>query len=51
LFKTDDAHVNIGALLVAIEDINKNPEILPDYKLTYIYNNTCGDEIKGIKSQ
>uniref|UniRef100_A0A1I8AX58 Guanylate cyclase n=1 Tax=Steinernema glaseri TaxID=37863 RepID=A0A1I8AX58_9BILA len=33
-----------GAIVVAIDDINANPSILPDYHLSYVYNNTCGKE-------
>ncbi|VDK57207.1 unnamed protein product [Anisakis simplex] len=33
-----------GALHVAVEEVNADPTILPNHKLTYIFNNTCGDE-------
>lgn len=33
-----------GALQVAVDDVNADPELLPNHKLTYTYNNTCGDE-------
>jgi hypothetical protein len=35
-----------GAIRVAIDDVNENPDLLPGYRLKYIYNNTCGDEIR-----
>lgn len=35
-----------GALQVAIEEINANPNLLADYRLVYIFNNTCGNEKK-----
>jgi hypothetical protein len=37
-----------GALRVAIDDVNNNPELLPGYKLKYLYNNTCGEEIRSL---
>lgn len=33
-----------GALHVAVEEVNADPNILPNHKLIYIFNNTCGDE-------
>jgi guanylate cyclase, other len=33
-------------LQVAIDDINHNSSILPHHRLTYMFNNTCGDELK-----
>ncbi|KAI6177512.1 Guanylate cyclase [Aphelenchoides bicaudatus] len=33
-----------GALQVAIDDVNANRSILNDYKLNYLYENTCGKE-------
>lgn len=35
-----------GALQVAVDDINYNTSLLPNYKLDYIFNNTCGDEMR-----
>uniref|UniRef100_A0A914H865 Guanylate cyclase n=1 Tax=Globodera rostochiensis TaxID=31243 RepID=A0A914H865_GLORO len=35
-----------GALQVAIDDVNSNPKLLPNYRLRYIFNNTCGDEYR-----
>ncbi|CAK5020260.1 unnamed protein product [Meloidogyne enterolobii] len=35
-----------GALQVAIDYVNNNPDMLPGYKLKYIFNNTCGDEMR-----
>ncbi|KAI1715408.1 receptor family ligand binding region domain-containing protein [Ditylenchus destructor] len=35
-----------GALQVAIDDVNYNSSLLPNHKLTYIFNNTCGDEMR-----
>lgn len=33
-----------GALQVAVDDVNADPKLLPNHKLIYIFNNTCGDE-------
>lgn len=38
-----------GAIQVAIDDINNNNLILPNYTLKYIFGNTCGDEIRSTK--
>lgn len=35
-----------GALQVAIDYVNNDPNMLPGYKLEYIFNNTCGDEMR-----
>jgi hypothetical protein len=37
-----------GALQVAIDYVNSNPDMLPGYKLEYIFNNTCGDEMRSL---
>jgi len=37
-----------GALQVAIDYVNNNPDMLPGYKLKYIFNNTCGDEMRSL---
>uniref|UniRef100_A0A183CED9 Guanylate cyclase n=1 Tax=Globodera pallida TaxID=36090 RepID=A0A183CED9_GLOPA len=36
----------MSALQVAIDDVNSNPKLLPNYRLRYIFNNTCGDEYR-----
>uniref|UniRef100_A0A0N5CAT4 Guanylate cyclase n=1 Tax=Strongyloides papillosus TaxID=174720 RepID=A0A0N5CAT4_STREA len=38
-----------GALKFAVDEINSNPDLLPDYYIRYVYNNTCGDEILSTK--
>uniref|UniRef100_A0A915Q3I8 Guanylate cyclase n=1 Tax=Setaria digitata TaxID=48799 RepID=A0A915Q3I8_9BILA len=44
-FRTDfEGSMISGALQVAVDDVNDDPELLPNHKLTYIFNNTCGDE-------
>uniref|UniRef100_A0A914Z0Q9 Guanylate cyclase n=1 Tax=Panagrolaimus superbus TaxID=310955 RepID=A0A914Z0Q9_9BILA len=44
-FRTDfEGSMISGALEVAIEEINANPNLLSNYKLVYLFNNTCGDE-------
>ena len=35
-----------GAIQVAIDDVNNDPELLPNHRLKYIFNNTCGDEMR-----
>lgn len=36
-----------GAIVVAIDDINHNPSLLSDYRLSYVYDNTCGNKQQG----
>jgi hypothetical protein len=36
-----------GAIVVAIDDINQNPALLPDYRLSYLFDNTCGNNRQG----
>ncbi|VDK69516.1 unnamed protein product [Litomosoides sigmodontis] len=44
-FRTDfEGSMISGALQVAVDDVNADPELLPNHKLIYIFNNTCGDE-------
>uniref|UniRef100_A0A7E4URV4 Guanylate cyclase n=1 Tax=Panagrellus redivivus TaxID=6233 RepID=A0A7E4URV4_PANRE len=44
-FRTDfEGSMISGALQVAIEEVNANPDLLSDYELVYLFNNTCGDE-------
>ncbi|VBB30422.1 unnamed protein product [Acanthocheilonema viteae] len=44
-FRTDfEGSMISGALQVAVDDVNADPELLPNHKLTYVFNNTCGDE-------
>uniref|UniRef100_A0A0N5A3Y9 Guanylate cyclase n=1 Tax=Parastrongyloides trichosuri TaxID=131310 RepID=A0A0N5A3Y9_PARTI len=38
-----------GALKIAIDEINANPNLLPDYYVKYVFNNTCGDETLSAK--
>lgn len=38
-----------GAIQVAIDDVNNDPNLLPDHKLKYIFNNTCGNEMRSGK--
>ncbi|MFH4974134.1 hypothetical protein AB6A40_000843 [Gnathostoma spinigerum] len=46
-FRTDfEGSLISGALHVAIEEVNQDPFLLPNHRLTYIFNNTCGDEKK-----
>lgn len=33
-----------GALQVAVNEINANPNLLPNHRLNYIFDNTCGKE-------
>ncbi|VDK69925.1 unnamed protein product [Onchocerca ochengi] len=44
-FRTDfEGSMISGALQVAVDDVNADPELLPNHRLTYTFNNTCGDE-------
>ncbi|VDM21098.1 unnamed protein product [Wuchereria bancrofti] len=44
-FRTDfEGSMISGALQVAVDDVNADPELLPNHKLVYTFNNTCGDE-------
>ncbi|KAK5976017.1 Ligand-binding protein receptor family, partial [Trichostrongylus colubriformis] len=44
-FSTDfDGSMISGALQVAVNEINANPNLLPNHRLTYIFDNTCGKE-------
>lgn len=44
-FRTDfEGSMISGALQVAVDDVNADPELLPNHKLIYTFNNTCGDE-------
>uniref|UniRef100_A0A915CXI3 Receptor ligand binding region domain-containing protein n=1 Tax=Ditylenchus dipsaci TaxID=166011 RepID=A0A915CXI3_9BILA len=46
-FRTDfEGSMISGALQVAIDDVNYNSSLLPNHKLHYIFNNTCGDEMR-----
>ncbi|KJH52071.1 ligand-binding protein, receptor family [Dictyocaulus viviparus] len=46
-FSTDfDGSMISGALQVAVDEINSDPNLLPNHKLTYIFDNTCGKEKK-----
>ncbi|VDN43765.1 unnamed protein product [Gongylonema pulchrum] len=46
-FRTDfEGSMISGALQVAVDDVNADPALLPKHKLTYIFNNTCGDELQ-----
>ncbi|CAI4232715.1 unnamed protein product [Auanema sp. JU1783] len=49
-FRTDfDGSMISGALQVAIDEINASNDILPNHKLTYTFENTCGDERRSTK--
>ncbi|KIH65286.1 hypothetical protein ANCDUO_04393 [Ancylostoma duodenale] len=44
-FSTDfDGSMISGALHVAVNEINADPNLLPNHRLTYIFDNTCGKE-------
>lgn len=44
-FSTDfDGSMISGALQVAVNEINANPNLLPNHRLNYIFDNTCGKE-------
>ncbi|KAK6012697.1 ligand-binding protein, receptor family [Ostertagia ostertagi] len=44
-FSTDfDGSMISGALHVAVNEINANPDLLPNHRLNYIFDNTCGKE-------
>ncbi|VDM94971.1 unnamed protein product [Thelazia callipaeda] len=49
-FRTDfEGSMISGALKVAVDDVNADSALLPNYKLAYIFNNTCGDEQKSTR--
>uniref|UniRef100_A0A1I7X9L4 ANF_receptor domain-containing protein n=1 Tax=Heterorhabditis bacteriophora TaxID=37862 RepID=A0A1I7X9L4_HETBA len=49
-FRKDfDGSMISGALQVAINEINDDPTLLPNHKLTYIFDNTCGSEMSSTK--
>ncbi|CAJ0959875.1 unnamed protein product, partial [Mesorhabditis belari] len=49
-FRTDfEGSIISGAFRVAIEEINADPFILPNHTLTYVFENTCGNEKKSTK--
>ncbi|CEF71158.1 Protein kinase domain and Adenylyl cyclase class-3/4/guanylyl cyclase domain and Serine-threonine/tyrosine-protein kinase catalytic domain and Extracellular ligand-binding receptor domain and Protein kinase-like domain and Periplasmic binding protein-like I domain-containing protein [Strongyloides ratti] len=49
-FKADfDGSLISGALKFAIDEINSNENLLPDYYIKYVFNNTCDDETLSTK--
>lgn len=38
-----------GALVVAIDEINNNPKLLPNHTLKYIWGNTCGNDTQSTR--
>uniref|UniRef100_A0AAF5I350 Guanylate cyclase n=1 Tax=Strongyloides stercoralis TaxID=6248 RepID=A0AAF5I350_STRER len=49
-FRADfDGSVISGALKFAVDEINSNPNLLPNYHIQYVFNNTCGDETLSTK--